>query len=87
MKTLSMDTHPEVEQMQIQLLSQAGPARRFALARSLSQSTIEMSRRAIEKRHPHLPPRDISLRYVALCYGEDLARRLKFYLEQREKTS
>ena len=84
MKTLSMDTHPEVEKMQIQLLSQAGPARRFALARSLSQSTIEMSRRALEKRYPHLTPREISLKFVTLCYGEDLARRLKLYLEHRE---
>ena len=84
MKTLSLDTHPEVERVHIQLLSQAGPARRLALARSLSQSTIEMSRRAIGKRHPHLSSLEISLKFVQLCYGDDLAHRLKIYIEERE---
>ena len=83
MKPLSADTHPEVERIHVQLLVQAGPARRLALTRSLSQSTIEMSRTGLQSRHPHLSPQELTLKLVALCYGEDLARRVEVYLESR----
>ena len=83
MKPLSIDTHPEVERIHVQLLFQAGPARRMALTRSLSQSTIEISRTGLQNRHPHSSPQELALRLVALCYGEDLARRVGVYLESR----
>ena len=83
MKPLSADTHPEVERIHVQLLVQAGPARRLALTRSLSQSTIEMSRTGLQRRHPQLSPQELSLRLVALCYGEDLALRVGDYLKSR----
>lgn len=83
MKPLSIDTHPEVERIHVQLLLQAGPARRLALTRSLSQSTIEMSRTGLQRRHPQSSPQELSLRLVALCYGEDLARRVGDYLKSR----
>lgn len=83
MKPLSTDTHPEVERIHLQLLFQAGPARRLALTRSLSQSTIEMSLTGLQSRYPHLSPQELALKLVALCYGEDLARRVGDYLKSR----
>ncbi|MBN1868109.1 hypothetical protein JW916_12560 [Candidatus Sumerlaeota bacterium] len=77
------DTHPDVEQRQIAMLREAGPARRFTLTRSLSRSVIEMSRAAVKRRHPDLSSRECALRWVALCYGENLARRVAAYLEER----
>ena len=78
------DTHPDAERRQIELLAQAGPARRLALARSLSQTTIEMSRRAIGRRYPHLSPEQCAVKLIALCHDEELARRLADYLAKRE---
>lgn len=69
--------------VQLELLRRAGPARRFALARSLSASVIELSRHAIRERNPELSEQEVGLRFVALHYGEDLAAKVRAYLERR----
>jgi hypothetical protein len=83
MGILATDTSPEAERRQIELLSQAGPARRFALARSLSQMTLQLTRRNIRRRHPTASDEEINVRFVALTYGQELAERLQAYLVQR----
>ena len=83
MKTQPSDTHPDIERMQVRLLRQAGPCRRLELARSLSQSTMEMSLSALRRRHPGLPDREYSLMLLSLTCGEDLARRVRAYLANR----
>jgi hypothetical protein len=83
MKSHPVDTHPKIEQVQMRLLSQAGPGRRLELTRALSQGTIEMSRRALQRRYPQLSERKIALKLLALCYGEELARRVEIHLESR----
>lgn len=83
MKSSCNDTHPDIERIHIQFLREAGPARRFELACSLSRSVIEMSRGAIQKRHPEMTPREVALKQLALCHGEDLAQRVAQYLKDR----
>ena len=78
------DTHPDVERRQVELLAQAGPARRLALACYLSQMTIAMLRRAIKRRWPHLSSQGCAIKQIELCHGEDLARRLTEYLAKKE---
>jgi len=78
---MSMDTHPDAERMQVELLRSASMARRFRLVRSLSTTTVDLARRAIRRRHPGFDERDVLLMFVALHYGEDLARRLREHLE------
>lgn len=80
MKTQSTDTHPAAEAVQIDLLRKAGTARRFALATSLTRSTIELSRRGLRLRYPKANEEEIALMFVSLNYGEDLALRLKEHL-------
>ena len=70
--------------MQIRLLREAGVQRRFALAMSLSQTAIELSRRAIRERHPDWSEREVKLEFVRLCYGKDLAREVGACLARRE---
>ncbi len=82
MKTQSIDTHPKAEEMQIQLLRQATVARRLAVMHSLSQTTIQLSRRAIRRANPTYSQLDVNLAFVAHHYGEDLANRLRHYLKQ-----
>jgi len=84
MKTQSTDTHPAAEAVQIDLLREAGVAKRFVLAASLTRTTIELSRRALRLRHPKAKEEDIALMFVSLNYGEDLALRLKEHLSRAD---
>lgn len=72
------DTSPTAERMQIELLRKATPAQRFARARSLSQSVIELSRRAMLRKVGD--ERQAVLMFVAASYGPELAEKLKVYL-------
>lgn len=71
------DTHPEIERRQIELLREGGPARRLAMALSMSEAMVMLSRRAIAERNPGLSEREVALRQFALCHGEELAGRLR----------
>jgi hypothetical protein len=83
MKTQSPDTHPEAERVLIALFQQADPARRFALARSLSQTTMFLTRRAIQRAHPEAGELEVGLIFVANHYGQQLADRLRADLVKR----
>ncbi len=85
MRTQSRDTHPEVERVQIELLRKAGVARRFSLARSLSQTVIQLSRRAIRESHPDASEEELALIFVELNYGKELAERLRADLARRRQ--
>jgi hypothetical protein len=50
---------------------------------SLSQSAIELSRRAIRRRHPDASEEELGLLFVELHYGRDLADRVRAYLRSR----
>jgi len=71
------------DKVQVELLRAAGPAGRFARARSLSASVIGLSRRAIRRRHPDWSERDVVLEFVALHYGRDLADRVREHLDRK----
>lgn len=77
------DTTPEAEATHLALLRQAGLSRRVALMRSLSRQAVELSRQALAQRHPDLSQEDLDLAFIALCYGEDLADRVRPALRQR----
>jgi hypothetical protein len=77
------DTHPDAERVQIDLLRQATPERRAALALSLSQHVAYLARQAIRRVNPGASETEIDLQYVALHYGQDLADRLRAYLDTR----
>jgi len=70
--TRPSDTDPEAERVQLDLLRAATPARRAALAISLTATTIGLSRRALERRSPEASAADIDLRFVELNDGGDV---------------
>ena len=74
------DTSDAVARIQHGLLRKAGPGRRADVARSLSSTVIDLSRRALLDRMPTATPREVLLRWVALEYGGDLAERVATYL-------
>jgi hypothetical protein len=83
MAILSRDTSPEAERVQIELLRQAGPTRRFALARSLSQTVMLLARGGIRRRHPDADEEEVGLIFVATHYGPELAEQVRAYLARR----
>jgi hypothetical protein len=80
MKTQSTDTHPNAEKVVISLMRKASPAKKFSQVRSLSQTMMQLSRRAIARANPNLDEQEIDLLFVSLHYGKDLADRLREYL-------
>lgn len=82
MLTQSFDTQLKAERFQISLIRQASVAERISCMRSLSQTAIKLSRRAILRANPELDEAQVNLLLVAYHYDTDLADRLKKYLDQ-----
>ena len=79
---LSPDTDLAAERVQLGLLRGATEARRFALCRSLTQTVVDLSRRALRESMPDAPEREVMLRWVALNYGEVFAVGVRRCLER-----
>ena len=77
------DTHPDAERVQIELLRRKTVSERFALVRSLTAFTIDLSRRAIARANPDLSPDELRLKYIELVYGNDLSQRVRDYLTKK----
>jgi hypothetical protein len=85
MEPLSRDTRPEAEAEQIALLRRASPARKLRLVRSLTATVVGMSHRAIRRADPAADDRDVSLRFLAIHYGEAVAEGVRRRLEEKEE--
>jgi CHAD domain-containing protein len=79
------DTSDEAHVVQIALLRKATIAQRFARVRSLTSSTIELSRRAIRRRLGDVDEREVLLVFVQLHYGRELAEALRADLDARDR--
>ena len=83
MYTKHSDTHPEIEKVQLSLIRKANIAKRITRVRSLSQTMIKLSRRAISRVNPEFSEQELNIAFVAYHYGADLAERLKKCLEKK----
>jgi hypothetical protein len=83
MEARSADTDPEAEKVQLELLRQAGPARRVQMSFSLSAHVITLARNAIRRSMPGASELEINLRFVELHYGNELAQDVRRYLAAR----
>lgn len=75
------DTAPHMAELQKLMLRQASLAERFARVRSLTISTIQLSRRAIARNHPNLQDAELNSLFIAHHYGSDLARAYDQFLQ------
>ena len=80
---MSVDTHPDAEQVQISLLRQASAAERIARACSLSETVIQLSRRAIRRANPKLNEQELNLLFVEYCYGKELSDCVRRYINRK----
>jgi hypothetical protein len=83
MRTQSTDTHPDAERVQIERLRQMTVAQRAELMWSLSAMAIRLSRRALRRANPDATEDEISVLFVELHYGRDLAERFREHLATR----
>ncbi len=74
------DCSPEAEEVQIELLKKSGVAKRFALMASLTDSMRSLSRRAIDRANPDLSEFEKKIKFVSLCYGDELGIKLRDYV-------
>ena len=80
----SPDTTPEAEKVQIGLIRKSSISRRISLVRSLSKTVIYLSRRSIRRSMPYLSKRELDIAFVSNHYGQELAERLRLYLEKKQ---
>lgn len=80
MKTQSTDTRLEAEDVLISLLKKASVAKKFSQVRSLSETTLKLSRRAIARANQNLSEEQIDILFVSHHYGNQIAQNLKKYL-------
>lgn len=66
--------------MQVELMRRAGPRKRAALALRLSDETIALARRAIQRARPQLTEQQRNIEFVRIQYGAELATRLEMWL-------
>jgi hypothetical protein len=81
----SLDTDPQAEHVQIELIRRLSVAQRISLVRSLSRTTMFLSRRAIQRANPSMSEREVDLAFVELHYGKELAGRLRSYIENKRR--
>ena len=84
MRTQSMDTRLEAEEVLISLIRKASIAKKFAQVRSLSQTTLQLSRRAIARTNKESSERQIDILFVSNHYGKEIATNLENYLNRIE---
>ena len=85
MPSRPLDTTPEAERVQIELLRAAPVARRLRLAFSLSATVISLARRAHARARPNASQRELDLLFVEVHYGAELAGDLRADLERRDR--
>jgi hypothetical protein len=79
------DTDVEAERVQLELLRNATPGQRAALAMSLSATVISLACRALQTQDPDASDQEIKLRFVELNYGRELAADLAAFLNVRPR--
>ena len=85
MRTVLSDTDAEATAAHLALLRAATADRRLALALSLSRSVMALTRDAIVRRDPDASDDEVGLRFVARCYGDELATEVRAALAARQE--
>jgi len=83
MRTQSTDTDAKMEAVLIAMLRKARPSQKFAQVRSLSLTTLNLSRRAIARRNSHLSEGKLQQLFIHYQYGKELADHFMRYMEKR----
>jgi hypothetical protein len=78
------DTHPDAARFQRELLRRTSFADRFSLVGALTQAVVSLCRQGIRERHPDFDERAVSLHFVEMNYGKELADGLRHRLQREQ---
>jgi len=81
MSSYYSDTHPEIEELQIQLLRQVPPWRKLEMMTQLNASARQLARQGLRQRFPQAGESELRRRLAGLVLGEDLASKVYGVLE------
>ena len=76
MVTLSADTSPHIEQIQIERLRQMPPWRKLALVAEMNRTVRDLALAGLRHRHPHDTLAQRQRRLADLLLGPELAARV-----------
>jgi hypothetical protein len=74
--TLSPDTSPDAERVQLQLLRQAPAWRKMEIVTQLNQTVRALMLEGLRQRYPNASPRELNRRLADLVLGPELAARV-----------
>jgi hypothetical protein len=76
MSTLFPDTHPNAEQVLLQLLRQAAPRRKLEMLGQMNEAARVVALRGLQQRHPEASSQELNRRLADLLLGPTLAERV-----------
>ena len=76
MSALYSDTHPKIEQMQIELWRQASPTRKMHMLAQLNATVRILALAGLRSRYPDATETELRRRLADLLLGEELARKV-----------
>jgi len=82
MKTLSSDTSPEAEQVQIRIWRTMPPWRKLELVAQMNATVRQLALTGLRQRYPNATESELNRRLAGLLLGEELAARAYGALEE-----
>ena len=79
------DTHLKIEEIQIDLIRKSNIPKRIAMVQALTELTVRLSKKAILRANPRLSGQEINFLFCSFTYGENLANRIKEYIEHKKR--
>jgi hypothetical protein len=76
MSVLSSDTHPKMEQMQIEVIRRMPSWKKIAVMEALNETVRALAMTGIKQRHPNATPAQVRRMLADLILGVDLARKV-----------
>ncbi|MBI1794836.1 MAG: hypothetical protein HYR70_11695 [Chloroflexi bacterium] len=76
MSTLSADTHPKMEQMQIEFIRLMPSWKKFSIVDGLNETVKTLAVTGIKQRNPGATPEQIHRMLAELMLGAELARKV-----------
>lgn len=78
-RTQSMDTSPEIEKIQFDLMRRAGISRRMQVARAHNMTAIRMARHRIALANPQWSEQEVAMEWARLMYGKEIVSRARMH--------
>jgi len=76
MSALYSDTHPKIEQMQIEFIRRMPPWKKIAIVDGLNETIKTLAITGIKQRNPNATPEQVHRTLAELMLGSELARKV-----------